>query len=536
VSTSVDEPSWFGDIPANTPYVMVSYQPIPPAVYERARVYVEPALVKLREEIDRVLPASDQDLAALPPDERVVAALGFELKGAMTWPTLTEFFTHTKFAIYGLGVFPVLRAELRDGALLRALIERVEARAHVRAPRATLAGTEYRMFDLSDDAKVVFAVMGNQLVAGILPTKNTDTYLAQLLGKNRPDTNLIDAGRLKELRSKYGYRGHFLGYLDFQSMTDLLIGKRGTQREEMGLSASALSSECQHEIAGLVALMPRMVMGYEELLPERSVGSVVLELAPPLAAALGSVVAPVKGLYSRPEGRPLASFGLGFDLQKAVSVAKETAHRIRKHPYRCDVLSSLNEGAESLLSASTAPLAMVGRLLGAQATLDDIIPRQDGGFELKGLVAIEHEAPSMLLGILQMGLDISDGDVKDDGVPVPMSLPAAHASPYLAEPLMALQGTTLVVSAGKGMAGQVSALLASPPEAQPPLLAVAIHSARFYELGETLPALRALLSSDDPTPPLLAPSPAAAKIDGFFFLSARVTPDGLVFRGWQILR
>jgi hypothetical protein len=117
----VSVPPLFDHVPADSPYVMGSFEFPPPAIIEFGSKMYGPMLAKLK---------TDARYAEL------FSVLDSELGGKWTAESLQNlgFSATPRFAIYGLGMFPVLRVEIRDEQKLLATILRVAGKFGVALP------------------------------------------------------------------------------------------------------------------------------------------------------------------------------------------------------------------------------------------------------------------------------------------------------------------------------------------------------------------------------------------------------------------
>src|SRR5688572_16138403 len=107
-------------VPADTPYVLASLEPLPRAYYEKsladARAQLGGSMAKLR--------------AALPADAGPATRFGLalleEIGGDLTVAGMEKngFRTDARAVIYGLGFLPAFRLEVHDGAAIEALLAR----------------------------------------------------------------------------------------------------------------------------------------------------------------------------------------------------------------------------------------------------------------------------------------------------------------------------------------------------------------------------------------------------------------------------
>ena len=74
-------------------------------------------------------------------------------------------------AIYGMGVFPVVRVSLKDADALRSAIARVEAASGIDFAQRSLGANEYwKISDGEAQAGVYIAILDDHLAISMFPT------------------------------------------------------------------------------------------------------------------------------------------------------------------------------------------------------------------------------------------------------------------------------------------------------------------------------------------------------------------------------
>lgn len=329
----------FAHIPADTPYVFASFQPVPASYWKR----VGPAVRALLDSI----PVPD---SPTEPPERFALAFLRELKANMNEAGLRKTFgigAEGRFALYGIGVVPVMRMELADGKALLATIERLQTESKLALPTATVAGRSYWRFG---DADVLFvvAVAGNHLVLSGGPTAMVEKALPFIMGAEQPKPNMADGGLLKKVAAQHGFAGYGVGYVDSGNLLKLLfvanlLGAAG--------GSGGIPPACMEQVTGLAQRFPRLAFGYDEFSDARIAMRMVLETDAALAGRLKQLAVEVPGMVAGPTAeRPLFAFGAGIDIEKARALAIDAADGVGRLAGAC----GSQEGVESAAEARTA--------------------------------------------------------------------------------------------------------------------------------------------------------------------------------------
>ncbi|HEY0132463.1 MAG TPA: hypothetical protein VGB85_00250, partial [Nannocystis sp.] len=156
-------------VPADTPYAFISmggggmrefmaklYGPLAPLMKQ-----AEGTLASA--DLQRELGLSDEKYALLK-------AVLDEFKGKLSVEGMAELGIEVdaRFAFYGIGMLPAMRWQLRDPAVLRATIERIQSKSGTRFPVSKLGEVEYWQIT-GDGYEGAVAIVGDQLVAGMAP-------------------------------------------------------------------------------------------------------------------------------------------------------------------------------------------------------------------------------------------------------------------------------------------------------------------------------------------------------------------------------
>jgi hypothetical protein len=160
-------------IPADSPYVVAAAEPLPAdvrdALVEKTRPVMEAYANLLRVVITERAAEENADESGQRASRELIAEFtrlmtpeGLESAGIGRLSTA---------AVYGHGLWPVLRISLSDDALMEETLSRLEDRLGHKMPTATVDGRSYRVAEGEDDGAIIIAVLDGYLVVSVLPAR-----------------------------------------------------------------------------------------------------------------------------------------------------------------------------------------------------------------------------------------------------------------------------------------------------------------------------------------------------------------------------
>src|SRR5262245_61896871 len=165
VKTDLGESPFLSLVPADTPYVMATFKPVPASYMSKFSSVFEMMKTEIRRTPDA--PGSDLLLALAEEmgpnfDARRAEELGLSPRARM--------------AFYGLGLYPVLRLEIADGDRLLGTVERIAGRAKRSLVRpAEREGRRYWVISRRPGVPVVvLAIVPQAFVAAMVPAAEVD--------------------------------------------------------------------------------------------------------------------------------------------------------------------------------------------------------------------------------------------------------------------------------------------------------------------------------------------------------------------------
>ncbi|MFH0902998.1 MAG: hypothetical protein V2A73_20405 [Pseudomonadota bacterium] len=477
-------------IPADTPYVFVNLGGFPPAYVDKIFDAVGPMM----DSAFTVIETQPDAMAHLPePAQRVVRVLLEELRGRFSREGLGELGLDPQMrgALYGIGLLPAMRVQLKDAKLFAAFVDRVQKKAGLTMPEKTFGGQGYWVYQ-KNELMLVMALVGQDLVFGLTTGETADEYLPLLFGQKKPQKSLAVAKTLGRIVEDYGFEPFGGGYVDLNIVAETLLGDAsGTNAaivKALDLGIPVLSPQCKSEIRQLVATTPRWVIGYESVSDKVAAATMVFELRPDLAADLAKLRAPVPGLGIRSDGMPLAAFGMGIDVAATIGFLETKTAAALASPCQCEYLAGLNRAAaslsDSLVKARQLPMpqSILLGIKGFSVVVDDYSSAD--GISVKGTAVLAADNPMLILNMAQMAASSQSqlmplARVKVEPNGEPQKLPPVL--PINGDAFVAVKGNAIGISLGFGTAERLAQLLDTAPPANPPLMAGAYDSGRLVK-------------------------------------------------------
>ncbi len=351
-------PALLAHIPADSPFALVSFAPIPLDYFAKLKREMGPRLASIR---DAIRELAKKDAQARPLEiffeelDGKWNAEGMALLGLSTTP---------RFAAYGLGESVVVRLELDPRALLGTL-ERIARRAGTSLPPSQRRG-DWQLWRVPRDGGlgVVIALGGGALVVATGPVQAIDDALPLILGERQPTASMAGGKALKELMARHRLGPTLVGFADMSWLAARLFAP------EIG----PLTAACTTVIADLAASAPRLVFGLDGLPGDRMMGGAVLELAPVLAGKLRKLKVAAPGLGAAlAAGEQSFLVGGAMDLPRAREAGRESASVVGDLGRACS-MPGLGQAAFKLWSALTAPLPEpFGQITGAVFSSESLV-------------------------------------------------------------------------------------------------------------------------------------------------------------------
>jgi hypothetical protein len=466
-------------VPADTPYLVANLKPLT----DDARKALLPASSSstLRAAQQRSWGQAADALAAHNNDDlaHLVRAFAGTLKGKSYTQAATEAGIDADglFAIYGMGLSPVLRGQLKDADKFHAYVDRLEKAYGHPFKKSTLDKITYRHVALRQSKlELIIAVHDEQFVAALLPTGAKKPDLRLLLGLDHPKHSAKAKGKLDALADSNGYGPYSIGYLDTTRLPALIAGGKdpmlkplmaifGHGHADKGFDpAKELPASCQSDLARIAARVPLVSFGYTNLKAKEKTQQLDVKLAPDIVKAFKDVGAAVPGLGQAPASDALGDIALALLIPKIRDFWLAHAEAIENKPFTCPALKSVNKLAvQAGAYLPKLSLPPIGELRGLRVVVDQLKGNASGqSRHVRGRVLIASHNPTGLLNTAKAMIPgLSQLKVADDGKAV--ALPRqSTGSVKLDEPAwIAMNDKALAIGVGKGEQAPLGDMLAA---------------------------------------------------------------------------
>jgi len=406
--------------PADTPYLFANFKAAPEDIataWGQANNAVMAARIQQLGKMAEAVGPENPDVA------KILDAIQTELANVHSSKELAQtvgFSQSSLYAFYGVGDLPVARIELASPDAFKAFWARVEKRAGITTPTATLDKQTYWVLGGADARMhVLVAIEDKQLVATLAPANASPGMLKQLLGLAKRSGNASD--RLSGLNDKHGYSDYGSGYVDLPKLfANLYDGKDAiTQEFARDVGGSLANPSCASEFASIANQAPLVSAGFQTYSATEMRGSLDVKLSSSLLGALTALKQPVPGMDEAASGS-MFDMVMALPLQKWQAFIKGRAEAAAAKTYQCPALQSLNKFAKT---AANPPVQMPpegASLLGFRVVLD----KWEAGPQIAGRVVVASSNPAELVQKIQQTMpQFALKTIPTDGQPVAFDLP-----------------------------------------------------------------------------------------------------------------
>ena len=509
-SMFVSDDSILQYVPADSPYVFASVEPLPDDILDKLEPKFDRILQSYEGLLREAMAMASSKVAEGQGDVgdfETASAVVAELSALMSIEGLrgAGLGRESTAVFYGHGLLPVLRMHVSDGALFDAALTRIETKAGEKMLVATIGDSSFRYFEIVD-VKVIVAVLGDQVVITAAPSSYDDRQLSMLLGLTLPDSSIVDSGALKGIADEYGYISYFVGYVDFARIVDTFISDAtGLDADLFALmehDSSELSDVCRSEIRSLAGIAPRMVMGYTDITAERLTSQLVIEMRDDIASGLATLTSAVPGLGGDQGG--LMSFGMSINVKALRTFVEARLDALEADPFECEMFADLQQSVASGRMALNQPLppmaydfkGFVGVVNNIEG-LDMVNRTPPTSIDARFLLAMNNATALVSLGAM-MSPELMGLNIEPDGEPVRLDL--ARMDAMMDNVFLALTDDALAMSIGEGVEAQLADMLAADAEENGTFLSFSMDAGRYYTfIGAAMAA--ADQDDDSPMPP-----------------------------------
>lgn len=486
--------SLLGQVPADSPYVMVGSRRMPLSLSEKM---VKAAAADIDNGIVRKMLATEMEADGVSEDVRKLAdAILFEFEGKMNAEGLKSMGVsiNGRSLVYGLGLLPVAWMEIEDPVKVEALLSRIEEKSGMKAEKLTSGEMNYRRFVL-DDLVALLGVNKEWVVFAMLPAKAEKELLPLAFGETRPEKSLLDTGNFKRFIEQRKFLGYGDGYIDLVRLTEMFLGEaEGVNAQvfkAIGKDPRELSPACRSLVKTTVQSVPLISFGFTEATDSTYVIKGTVETSPAVAAWLKKMVAPVPGVGMDTDA--MFSFGMGVDLPQVRDGLKAMMRSFIENGKGCEMvneqeLTQMMQGMDMMLNP------MFAGIKGFEIGVNDLEldPQTMSPKAVDAQLVLASVDPKGMFGMLGMlNPRFAQIDVPVDGTPVqlPVDSVASMAPPTYA----AIKGEILALKLGDKAPAGIARLLEAPVAEVPPLLAVSYNPEKLF--SAVAPGLKQMMET-----------------------------------------
>lgn len=446
-------------VPADTPYLAANLKPMDAdtraALLKQADAQLPLQVAQMRHAAERLDKDNKPHMAAL------VRAVAGEFDGR----TVEQAARHMGidinglYAMYGVGLSPVIRLQLSDPKAFEAFVGRLEKAWGTPLAKARVDSVEYRHTELADQVPVqlVVAVQKKQAVLALLPANADQELLGTVLGARRPKKSIADSGKFEKLIDDNGYLPQSAAFIDLRQLPALIAGEKDPLLNALAASdpglAAKIPARCEADFSRMAARVPMISAGMTTLEADRMSERVNIDLAPDIAKAFSGIDVNLPGL-----GGDMTSpldLAIALPVKELRSFWMAQADAVAAKPFTCPALTDMNQGFVKLrMAMQKTAMPGVNDLRGLRISLDRFDMPAKGqpatATKVTGRLMIASDNPAGLLAMAQMALPmLRDLQLNNDGKPV--ALPATLTRMANGQPAWAaMTGHVLAVAIGPG--------------------------------------------------------------------------------------
>lgn len=422
-------------VPADTPYLIANLKPFDDdsrkALLQSAEMQKSMQASRLHDLAEKLADENKHDLANLVR----YSANYFDQHSYAEIETDSGIDPDGLFAIYGLGLSPVLRGELKDADKFHRWVAGFEKAYGHNFAVSQLDKVKYQHLTLGKSKlQLVIASHDKQYVVAVLPAENGESQLRMALGLDKPEASAQDKHTLKKLADANGYGPYLLSYVNFTKLPKLIAGgndpmlkplfaipMHDSKNQSYNL-AEKLPASCEPDLARIAARMPMLSSGYTKLDSKDSVQQMDVRLAPDIVNAFKDVGTSVPGLGDDPS-KAMLDMTLALPVPKIRDFWLAQAEAVHAKPFTCPALTSINDlAAKTQQYLPKLGIPPLGDLRGLRVVVDQYDTNAQGKPSLDSLrarVLIASHNPSGLFSMAQAMLPpLAKMAVKPDGKPV----------------------------------------------------------------------------------------------------------------------
>lgn len=483
-------------VPADTPYIMATGEPVSESVTEAWSENFRPAIDLARLQFEQL----EEEISADKPELAARMSAVFEEIMALAEQDERDRIGLTRddsLVLYGNGLMPVLRMTVSDPEAFGDFLTRIGNKTGVGAGSTTFEGREVSR--LAFDPVVVLGGLHDGLFSvGVSSLDGEQAMLEHLFSAEQGGETLADTGAAPALVDEYGFLSTAVGYMDIPRLLALVIGDGSAPGvlDGFGIAPEALTPACRGELVSLAGTMPRLVFGYDELSASALDMRSVLELDAEVAGTMAGWAVPVPGLGAATEAR--YAFGMSLDGAKAAQDIKAWMRAAGEREFECAFLADVSWKAKAS-QVNVAPLYMVGNPKGFMFQLEELEIRdlESRDFTASASFVAVFDNAQTLAGMMRMiSPELQALELPTDGTPVQVP---AEALQGFDQPLwLAATSTNLGGALGEGAEQRVTRVMNADAPTPAPILYFDFDAAWFYNmLADWMPRIASRVERAD---------------------------------------
>jgi hypothetical protein len=484
-------------VPADTPYVFASTQPLPSALADKLEPTVDEILQAYQSVLRHVM---TEQLTKMSSEEggeektEQLTALMEEVLGLMSLDGIrgAGIERESAFVVYGNGLLPVLRLELADSNLFDAAVARIEDKAGKQLMLGEAKGTAYKYAN-ADKINLIIATLDGQAVITAVPASYDEVQVALAIGVKPPRKNLKKSKDLRSIRKEYGFSEYLTGFISTERLAGIFAGKTTKQDDEffaaIGDKPPEVSDVCAAEIMQMAGIAPRVVFGYSDVSSQQVASAMIIELREDIAEGLATIPVAVPGLGADSGG--LMSLGFGLNPLAIRDFFESRLDAMEADPFECEKFADLQAGVAKGREVLNQPIPpVVYSFRGFVANIADIqgmdmaTKTPPTSIDATILVAMEN-AEALLMMAAMFDPQIAALNLIPDGTPVKLEFSQLAEIADVA--FAALSTNALAISLGEGAEANSANLLVADAADPTPFISMNMGSARYYSMmGEAM--------------------------------------------------
>ncbi len=475
-------------VPADTPYVLATGDPVSESVTEAWSENFRPAIDIARVQFEQ----AREEMASENPE--LAARLSAVMNEVMALAEKEErekigLTRDDRLVVYGHGLMPVLRMTVTDPEAFRDFLTRIGNKSGVGMGSTTIDGREVARLAM-DPVVLLGGLEDGVLAVGLSTLDGEQSMLEHLFKPAAAGESLADSGAASALVDEYGFLSAGVGYVDIPGLLRRVIGDGDAPGvlDQFDAAPETLTPACRGELVALAGKMPRLVFGYDELSESAMAMRSVLELEPGVAGAMSGWTVPVPGLGAPTDAR--YAFGMSLDGTRAASDIKGWMNAAAERKFECAFLADV-AWKERAGQINVAPLYMVGNPKGFLFQLEELEIRdiETKDFTASASFMAVFDNAQTLAGMARtISPELQSLDLPTDGTPV--QVPTETLQGFDQPVWMASTNTSLAGALGEDAEQRVTRAINAEAPAPAPFLHFDFDAAWFYNmLADWMPRL-----------------------------------------------